>query len=396
MLSQKDKKLIWFAAFLIATCYLVDRAADLIMEYPPGADGNQNETTHIPLRTLAQACAVSSSRQRPVEGDAGGKFFLEEISLSQVKQARLYPTGNDLNWISPESGIPWTEVRLTELGTLRSELTSGKVHPVDVALYDCHGQDLPDDLRIECEAGQYLWGTYFWELHLEKLDFPLQNILLQITFLDEREAIIQLLKFSTGAIFVARDESTGVEGLVRGDTPVLNSLLATARATPLPVLWPELSATEANELAVWLWGNAYQRTLEYIQANSFITDQVGKVLEVRPAIGQNQAAAWSIGNIPEAVFTVQIIGEVKSAAATVHAKVFTHENFGSAIAFQGSADSPSVIDGILFIPGESRMNSATFRAGLGSYPPVTFKYDIGIVLRLRHLIVNRYCTLLGR
>ena len=161
---------------------------------------------------------------------------------------------------------------------------------------------------------------------------------------------------------------------------------------PLPVLWPELSATQANDLATWLWGKAYQRTVELIQNSPTVKDHLGEVIEVRPVASKNEINTKNNNSV--AIFTVQLMSEDKSAVAHMHSKVFTTEHFFDATMYMMSIDYIPLITGIIILADESDKNNII---GIdGPSPPEEPDLDIGAVLRLRQIIAASYCKIIGR
>ena len=74
----------------------------------------------------------------------------------------------------------------------------------------------------------------------------------------------------------------------------------------IPVLFPEEPAEVVNMRAKDEFGEFYCRTLEYIATDPTIVGLLGKILELRPARGQNEATNWLD---PSAEFLLKVVGE---------------------------------------------------------------------------------------
>jgi hypothetical protein len=348
---------------------------DLVLKFPAFDKFDPTQKTHIPRDTLAQACTALPDEQHSVSVEAGGKFFLEQIPLSEVNEARIFPNSRCLEWISPNSGIPGSVLTHTDLNMLRSELTSDMVHYVAKALYDCSLCEVPEDRITDCQAGMYLRNTYLYQL-----EEPHTNYSLQITFRDGQQTAIHIHRHATGVVFVGQDGSHGIEGLVRGATPIFDSLLSTHQETPMAILWPELTADEANALAAWLWGRVYQRVLDYTQT---ISDS-----KVRPAVGENHIPG--IADESPAVFTLLIDNPKNNSIARVEGFMISWEN--RLFSNKQYWDHPLIWGEII----GSGLEHSDFSYYPDNFIPWFDDMDSSILLALRHLVVAGFCRLKDR
>jgi hypothetical protein len=210
-------------------------------------------------------------------GYAAREFILEQIPISEIEQASLFDTYASGDLVYPFDGIPRVELSMSELASLRAELNSGKLfHTPDTFNFECIQRNEQNAFQMTpCD------GSSFWNSFLYDQVHSTRNLLIYIKLRDGRQAAVSIQNSPAGATFVGRDETNGIEGVVRGATPVLEALLSSPQETPIHLLWPELSAAEENSLAKWLWGYAYQRSLDYINFDPKIRDYLGTIKEIR-------------------------------------------------------------------------------------------------------------------
>jgi hypothetical protein len=79
---------------------------------------------------------------------------------------------------------------------------------------------------------------------------------------------------------------------VTGPSPLLAELASRAALPSIPVLWPELTASQANARAARILGERYRMAVEVIQASPAVHQAFGPVQEIRPAIGNNYSSTW--------------------------------------------------------------------------------------------------------
>lgn len=372
VLSKTDKKLFWLICVLIAIGSLVSWGINLILEFP------------------SQTCDVITAKQKMAPGYAAREFILEQIPISEIKQASLFDTYPRGDLVYPFDGIPRVELSMSELAALRVELNSDILFDTPNSIttsYECFQRDEKNAFRATPCDGSQLWNSYEYYLGQSTR----RELLLYIKLRDGRQAVVSIQTSPAGTIFVGRDGTNGIEGVVRGAAPALEALLSSPQETPIHLLWPELSAAEENSLANWLWGYAYQRSLDYINFDPKILDYLGAIKEIRLMDSTNGITTWDSN--AEATFTFHLSGEKKNAVVRMNSKVFFLE-FIRTLFLYGAVDyNPPVISGRIVLPG------AQIVPFWDKWYPPQFgqpKYDIRMILRLRHLIVARYCQLIGR
>ncbi len=162
----------------------------------------------------------------------------------------------------------------------------------DGSSYQCVIQGMLQEPKLEyCAEGKALMDQYTstqWEASQDKavgvLQFHLTN---------GRLAEVRVFR---GGQMLAYDphEKTGAwwfKGITAA-SPLLDRIAARAALSPIPVLWPNLSADGAGRRAARILGDRYPIALDLVRNSPAVREVFGEIQEIRPAVGINNYASW--------------------------------------------------------------------------------------------------------
>lgn len=223
------------------------------------------------------------------------EILLNQVALSEIQQAVYTDLQDDvLFWDPYYPGFARTELSHDEIRDLLQTLSAGDLvyQTTDGNSYQCVIQDMVQPPKLEhCAEGKALMDQFTdaqWDASQNKtvgvLQFHLTN-----------GRLAEVRVFRAGEM-LAYDplEKTGdwwFKGITAG-SPLLDQIAARAALSPIPVLWPNLSAGEANTRAARIIGNRYQTALDLVRGSPAVREVFGEIHEIRPAAGINDYSSW--------------------------------------------------------------------------------------------------------
>ena len=98
-------------------------------------------------------------------------------------------------------------------------------------------------------------------------------------------------------------------------SPLLEDLAARVTLPSISILWPEMTAAQANARAARIIGSRYQPALEIIQNSPEVLGAFGEIQEIRPAAGNNQYSSWM--DSTSVFLTFRVIGDRGEGAVII-------------------------------------------------------------------------------
>jgi hypothetical protein len=237
------------------------------------------------------------------------EFVLNQVALSEIEQGFYISLQDDvLFWDPWYVGFPRTELNEGEIRVLQKLLSNGRLfsQAADGNSFNCVSQSPAQEPRLEsCPDGeQYMekFVDFQWE--------AAQNYavgVLQFHLTGGRLAEIRIFPGIDDIAYTPMEiiGEWWLNGLTYS-SPLLEEIATRTTLQPIPVLWPELPAEQANGRAARIIGNRYWRALRIIQDSPAVHDIFGPIQEIRPAIGKNLSSSWMDSN--SLFFTFRVIG----------------------------------------------------------------------------------------
>ena len=102
---------------------------------------------------------------------------------------------------------------------------------------------------------------------------------------------------------------------VTAPSPLLEDLAARVTLPSISILWPEMTAAQANARAARIIGSRYKPALEIIQNSPAVRGAFGEIQEIRPAAGNNQYSSWM--DSTSVFLTFRVIGDRGEGAVII-------------------------------------------------------------------------------
>ena len=327
------KRKIWF---------LVSLSLILILLYGTMLPSVEMVITSFPEILLGQVVLARETKPLPPRAYQSTKFLLNQVPLSDIERGIYIALYDDVLFGDPQYvGFPRTILNEGEISTLKQLLSTGNhFHQAsDGNSHECILQSSSHEPKIEtCPDGkqhmdQYL--SYQWEAEQK------HNVgVLQFFLTGGRLAEIRIYPSEQGLAYTPRE--IGGDRLINSVTetlPLLEELHARVSLPSISVLWPEITAPQANNRAGRIIGNRYQPAQDFIRNSPKVREVFGPILEIRPAAGLNYYSSWM--DSTSVFLTFRIIGIRGEGAVTVQG----YECFDLQMIFQGTP----VDDGNTFV-----------------------------------------------
>jgi hypothetical protein len=234
-------------------------------------------------------------RPLPPRAYQSAEFVLNQVSLSEIEAAVFIALQEDVLFWEPQYvGFPRTELNEDEIRVLHKVLSAGNLfYPMpDGASYQCVTQDpLGEPMLETCIQGKQFMDQYLshkWRAEQDGLVGVLQFFLTGGGLAEVR------LFPSQGELAYTpyeKGEDWWLNGVI-GSSPLIEELSARATIPSVLILWPEMTAAQANARAARIIGNHYQPALEVIQNSPAVREVFGEIQEIRPAAATNYYSSW--------------------------------------------------------------------------------------------------------
>ena len=251
--------------------------------------------TSFPGVLLGQVVLTRETTPLSARAYQSAEFVLNQVALSEIEQAVYIVLYDDVLFWDPQYvGFARVELNDDEIRAVQKLLSAGTLfHPMpDGDSYECVTRNpLQEPERVACAEGEETMGQYL-SLRWDAEDHRSVGVL-QFSLTGGRLAEIRVYPSDRGLAFTPYE--IGGEWWLDGVTassPLLEELSARATLPSMLVLWPEMTAAQANARAARILGNRYQPALAVIQNSSAVREVFGEIQEIRPAAGNNHYQSW--------------------------------------------------------------------------------------------------------
>ena len=251
--------------------------------------------TSFPEILLGQV--VLSGETKPLNPRAyqSAELILGQVALSEIEQAVFIALQEDVLFWEPQyAGFPRTKLNEDEIRDIQQLLSTGNLFQQmpDSDSYQCVSRKPGQEPGLEtCAEGknyreQYV--SYQWEAEQNHRVGVVQFLLT-----GGRLAEMRIYPSELGLAYTPY-EKTGdwrLDGVTRSSS-IFEELTTRVTLPPIPVLWPELTASQANTRAARIIGSRYRPSLAAIQNSDAVQEVFGEIQDIRPAAGTNYYSAW--------------------------------------------------------------------------------------------------------
>ncbi len=317
------KRIIWFSValslILILPCAALLPSVKMII-------------TSFPEILLGQVVLARETKPLGPRAYQSAEFILNQVEVSEIKQAVYIALYDDVLFWDPQYvGFARTELNEDEIHTLQQLLSTGNLfyQMPDGNSFQCVTQSpLQGPELVTCTGGKHYidqYTSYQWEAELDHTVGVLQFLLA-----GGRLAEMRIYPSKQGFAYTPYEISGDwwLNG-VTAPSPLLEDLATRVTLPPISVLWPEMTAAQANKRAARIIGNRYQLALEIIQNSSAVHEVFGDIQEIRPAASNNNYTSWADSN--SVFLTFRILGTYGEGAVIIQG----HECFDLQMVFQG-------------------------------------------------------------
>ncbi len=264
-------------------------------------------------RTMArQTKPISPRSYKSVE------VILGQTVLSEIEGAVFIALDEDVLFWDPQYiGFPRTELNPNEINILQQMISSGDLfyQTADSESYQCVYQVPGGEPALEnCSRGKQLMERYIsykWDAQQNHTVGVLQFFLT-----GERLAEIRIYHSKSGLAYTPYEKS-GERQLhgIAASSSLLDELSARVTLPSVSVLWPEMTANQANKHGAGIIGKQYRLALAILNKTPAVKDVFGEIQEVRPANGLNYYTSWMDSS--SVLLTFRVIGTHGEGAVIV-------------------------------------------------------------------------------
>jgi hypothetical protein len=260
------------------------------------------------------------------------EFVLNQVAFSEIERAVFIALHEDvLFWNPLYVGFPRTELNDDEIRAVQQLLSAGFLFQQmpDMDSYQCVIRNPSQEVGLEtCAEGKNYMDqhvAYRWEADRNRTVGVLQFYLT-----GGRLAEIRIYRSERGLAYTPEEISGDwwLDGIT-APSPLLEELSARVTLPSILILWPEMTATQANARADHIIGNRYRPALEIIQNSSVVREVFGDIEEIRPAIGNNKYQSWM--DSTSVFLTFRVIGTHGEGAVIIQG----YDCFDLGIVFKG-------------------------------------------------------------
>ena len=223
------------------------------------------------------------------------EFVLGQVERSDIESAVFVALYDDVLFWDPQYvGFARTGLSLEETDAIQQSLATGHLfdRAPDGSSYSCVPKNaLQEPLLETCPQGELYMDQYLDTKRDAETDGTVG--VLQVSLTGGRIAEIRLYRSKDGLAYTPYEKGGDwwLDG-VAASSPLVDELFARVTVPPVSVLWPELTAAQANARAARIVGNRYPTVLEIIQNSAAVREALGDIQEIRPATGNNYTSSW--------------------------------------------------------------------------------------------------------
>jgi hypothetical protein len=288
--------------------------------------------TSFPEILFGQIVLARDTKPLSAREYQSAEFVLNQVDLSEIKHAVFITLNNDVLFWGPQYiGFPRTELNKDEIHALQQLLSTGKLfyQTPDGNTFQCVTQNrLHRPILETCTCGKEYMHQYFSYQWDAEQDHTVG--VLQIYLTGSRLAEIRIYPSKQGIAYTPYE--TGGDWWFNGVTsssPLWKELSARSTLSSIPVLWPEMTDSQANIHASRIIGDRYQSMRQVIQDSPSVQKVFGEIREIRPAIGNNYYSSWM--DSTTVFLTFRVIGTRGEGAVIIQG----YDCFNLEMVFQG-------------------------------------------------------------
>lgn len=255
----------------------------------------QKMVTSFPEILMGQVVLASETKPLSPRAYQSAELVLDQVPASEIEQAFFIALHEDaLFWEPQYVGFARTELNNDEIRALQQLLSAGKLfyRTPDGTSYECVTRSaLQEPVRETCPEGKQAmdqYVSYQWDAEQSETVGVLQFFLT-----GGRLAEIRVYPSERGLAYTPYEKSGDwwLDGITTS-SPLVEELAARATIPSIPILWPEMTAAQANARAAGMIGERYPPALEIIQNSPAVREVFGDIQEIRPATGNNYYSSW--------------------------------------------------------------------------------------------------------
>ena len=298
--------------FLVALCVVL---ALLCAALLPAIE---RMVSSFPEILLGQVVLARETKPLSPRAYQSAEFVLNQVPLSEVEQAVYIELDEDVLFWDPQYvGFPRTELKEHEIRTLEQLLSGGNLfhQAPDGNTYQCVTRSPSQAPELAtCAQGQAYMDQYTSYQRDAEQNHTVG--VLQFYLTGGRLAEIRIYRSDRGLAYTPYER--GGDWWLDGITvpsPLLEDLAARATLPSISILWPEMTAAQANARAARIIGSRYQPALEIIQNSPEVHGAFGEIQEIRPAAGNNYYSSWM--DSTSVFLTFRVIGDRGEGAVII-------------------------------------------------------------------------------
>jgi hypothetical protein len=282
------KRKIWLLVALSLILILILLCTTLIPSI-------ESTITSFPEILLGQV--VLSGETKPLSARAyqSAELVLDQVALSEIEQAVFIALYEDVLFWEPQYvGFPRTELNEDEIRDIKQLLSAGNLfrQMPDGDSYQCVSRKPGQEPGLEtCAEGKNYREQYVSYQREAEQNHKVGMV--QFFLTGGRLAEMRIYPSKVGLAYTPY-EKTGdwwFDG-VTASSSLFEELSARVTLRSIPVVWPELTASQANTRAARIIGKRYRPALAAIQNSDAVRGVFGEIQEIRPAAGTNYYSAW--------------------------------------------------------------------------------------------------------
>lgn len=250
---------------------------------------------NFPEILLGQVALARETKPLSPRAYQSAEFILNQVALSEIERAVFIALHEDaLFWDPQYVGFPSTTLNAEEISAIQQWLSAGALfhQAPDGNSFECVTPGPLQEPALElCAQGKTYMDRYMSQQWEAEQDHTVG--VLQFFLTNGRLAEIRIYRARNGLAYTPYEKSGDwwFDG-VTAPSPLLDQLAARVTLQPVLILWPELTAAQANTRATRFIGNRYQTALELVRNSSAVRELFGDIQELRPAAGNNYYSSW--------------------------------------------------------------------------------------------------------
>lgn len=251
--------------------------------------------TSFPEILLGQVVLARETSPLYPRAYQSAEFVLNQVAVSEIEQAYFIALHEDVLFWEPQYvGFPRTELNDEEIRVVQQLLTAGNLfHQMpDGDSYQCVTRKPLQEPTLEtCAEGKNYMDQYVSFIRDAEQNRTVG--VLQFSLSGGRLAEIRVYRSQGGLAYDPYEKSGDwrLNGLT-ASSPLMEKLSARVTIPPILVLWPEMTASQANTRAARIIGSRYRPGLAAIQNSDAVREVFGEIQDIRPAAGTNYYSAW--------------------------------------------------------------------------------------------------------